>query len=144
MLTSVNEGKKGRRKKKEDIPKEPKEPIEPKEPKEEEPKEEVDENFDIDGYNMANNMWYKNNGRKTLTPAEKKYLKECIKQHGAEFICGCIDTLKRDKKLVGIKTLRNAICDIKEREAEKKAEEEKSKWEGADDKNLSPWGGYFE
>ena len=149
VLTSVNEEKKkeGRRKKKETFPKEPKEPIEPKEPKEEEPKEEVDENFDTDGYNMANNMWYKNNGRKTLTPAEKKYLKECIKQHGAEFICGCIDALKRDKKLVGIKTLRNAICDIKEREAERKAEEEKSKWEGLDDDSLGPksiFGGYYE
>ena len=127
VLTSANEGKKEEGKKEEDIPKEPKEPKE-----KEKDKKESEDDFDTIGYNMANKLWYNNNGRKTLTPAEKKYLRECVKQHGAEFISGCIGILIERKEPITTKSLRDAIGEQKQKEAEE--QKRNSQWETFDDK----------
>ena len=127
VLTSVNEEKKKRRGE------------EPKEPKEKTYKSDltvsldkatetdekfINDNFDVDGYNMANDLWFKNNGRVSLTPKEKSYLRKCISEHGAEFICGCIGELKRRRKAITTETLPAVI-----KEMRKQAEEEKARAE---------------
>ena len=129
VLTSVNEE---RREKEE-------EPKEPKEKKRIEVTDSLDKatttSFDVDGYNMANDLWFRYNGRQSLTPKEKSYLRKCVAEHGAEFICGCIGELKRKKKLISTTTLPAVIEEMRKRaeeekakakaEAERKAKEEK-------------------
>lgn len=65
MLTTVNEE---RREKEE-------EPKEPKEKKRIEVTDSLDKatttNFDVDGYNMANDLWFRYNGRQSLSPKRK-------------------------------------------------------------------------
>lgn len=142
VLTSVNEEKKKRRGE------------EPKEPKEKTYKSDltvsldkatetdekfINDNFDVDGYNMANELWFKNNGRVSLTPKEKSYLRKCVSEHGAEFICGCIGELKRRRKAITTETLPAVIRELKakaeadkaraEAEAKRKAKEEERKAE---------------
>lgn len=127
VLTSVNEEKKKRGRE------------EPKEPKEKTYKSDltvsldkatetdeklINNDFDVDGYNMANDLWFKNNGRVSLTPKEKSYLRKCVSEHGAEFICGCIGELKRRRKAITTETLPAVI-----RELKAKAEAEKAKAE---------------
>lgn len=115
VLTSVNEE---RREKEE-------EPKEPKEKKRIEVTDSLDKatttNFDVDGYNMANDLWFKYNGRQSLSPQEKSYLRKCVAQHGAEFICGCIAELKREKKLISTTTLPAVIEEMQNRAKEEKA-----------------------
>lgn len=120
VLTSVNEGKKERRKKEE--------PKEPKEKKRIEVTDSLDKttttDFDVDGYNMANDLWFRYNGRQSLSPQEKSYLRKCVAEHGAEFICGCIGILKTQKKIISTTTLPAVIEEEKtkaEAEAEKRA-----------------------
>ena len=116
VLTSVNEE---RRKKGE-------EPKEPKEKKRIEVTDSLDKaistNFDVDGYNMANDLWFKYNGRQPLSPKEKSYLRKCVADHGADFICGCITALKSQKKVISTTTLPAIIRELKQ-EAEKKKQE---------------------
>lgn len=129
VLTTVNEE---RREKEE-------EPKEPKEKKRIEVTDSLDKatttNFDVDGYNMANDLWFRYNGRQSLSPQEKSYLRKCVAEHGAEFICGCIGELKRKKKIISTTTLPAVIEEMRKRaeeekakakaEAERKAKEEK-------------------
>ena len=129
VLTSANEGKKERREKEE----------EPKEKKRIEVTDSLDKatttNFDVDGYNMANDLWFRYNGRQSLSSQEKSYLRKCVAEHGAEFICGCIGELKRKKKIISTTTLPAVIEEMRKRaeeekakakaEAERKAKEEK-------------------
>lgn len=116
VLTSVNEE---RRKKGE-------EPKEPKEKKRIEVTDSLDKaistNFDVDGYNMANDLWFKYNGRQPLSPKEKSYLRKCVADHGADFICGCITALKSQKKVISTTTLPAIIRELKQ-EAEKEKQE---------------------
>ena len=127
VLTSVNEEKKKRRGE------------EPKEPKEKTYKSDltvsldkatetdekfINDNFDVDGYNMANDLWFKNNGRVSLTPKEKSYLRKCVSEHGAEFICGCIGELKRRRKAITTETLPAVIRELKAKAEAEKLERE--------------------
>ena len=118
VLTTVNEE---RREKEE-------EPKEPKEKKRIEVTDSLDKatttSFDVDGYNMANDLWFKYNGRQSLSPQEKSYLRKCVAQHGAEFICGCIAELKREKKLISTTTLPAVIEEMQNRAKEEKARAE--------------------
>lgn len=120
VLTTVNE----ERRKKEEGEK----PKEPKEKKRIEVTDSLDKatttDFDVDGYNMANDLWFRYNGRQSLSPQEKSYLRKCVADHGAEFICGCIAELKREKKLISTTTLPAVI-----EEMQKRAEEEKARAE---------------
>ena len=81
---------------------------------------------------------------KTLLPHEKSYLRKCVAEHGAEFICGCIGKLIQDKKPINTKNLRNTIADLKSQEEKRKAEEHRQQWEGFDDRPKSIFGGYYE
>jgi len=104
VLTTVNEE---RREKEE----------EPKEKKRIEVTDSLDKasttDFDVDGYNMANNLWFKYNGRQSLSLQEKSYLRKCVAQHGAEFVCGCIGILKNQKKIISTTTLPAVITEQK-------------------------------
>lgn len=116
VLTSVNEERRKKEEGKKPL-KEPKERIEVTDSLD----KAISTNFDVDGYNMANDLWFKYNGRKSLLPQEKAFLRNCVSEHGAEFICGCIGELKRKKKLISTETLTKTIKEMQEKAKEEKA-----------------------
>lgn len=68
--------------------------------------------FDDTGYDMADRAWFVANGKTSLLPKERAFLRGLIKRHKAEFICGCINELKQEKKRIDIESLKMKIAGL--------------------------------